>query len=318
MSSDSDSFDEPPQAFDEIKLPFIYVPHGEPEPTEWLERHPDYIKMPATFVPRAHGASRTNVSFDTPPPGQHRSVDGLAASSDAGAPWPPAGGAVSDAMSAATNATYGRTFTSDGPITAFLLADAGLGTAASDYALGQAGTSDLDAQVGNSPLNFSDRSGSLLGEAWSALWNAIIPSAKAAPGETEQDRLKVQMGEKTQDQADEHAGVVQIVPNLSRGPILTPPVVGGGGAFSTYDPSITASGSRYPNVQTNVTVREFQANLIANGYSVVSQATGTNPVTVLSNGSSTYTIYTRTSTGSSGAQYIGPDGNRVKFSLGDP
>jgi len=143
MPSDSHSFDAPPQAFDEIKLPFIYVPHGLPEPTEWIERHPDYIKMPATFVPRARGAPRTNLSFDMPPPGQRPPTDRLAASSDAGASWPPAGGAVSDSMSAATSASYGRSSNSDGPIAAFLLADAGLGTAASDYALGQAGMSNL-------------------------------------------------------------------------------------------------------------------------------------------------------------------------------
>jgi hypothetical protein len=39
--------------FDEIKLPFIFVPHGLPEPTEWVQRHPDYIKLPATLEPRA-------------------------------------------------------------------------------------------------------------------------------------------------------------------------------------------------------------------------------------------------------------------------
>jgi hypothetical protein len=36
---------------------------------------------------------------------------------------------------------------------------------------------------------------------------------------------------------------------------------------------------------------------------------------VLSNGTSTYTIYTRSSTGSAGAQYFGPDGASIKFSL---
>ena len=85
---------------------------------------------------------------------------------------------------------------------------------------------------------------------------------------------------------------------------------------STYDTSITSPGSKYPNGRTDVTASQFQANLIANGYSVQNQGTSTNGAfTVLSNGTSTYTIYTRTSTGAAGVQYIGPNG-AVKFSLG--
>ena len=91
------------------------------------------------------------------------------------------------------------------------------------------------------------------------------------------------------------------------------------GPCSSYDTSITSPGSQYPNVQTNVTKTDFQANLLQNGYNIVKQTNGSNgPVTILSNGQSTYTIYTRTSTGQSGAQYFGPDGNSVKFSLGGP
>ncbi len=48
-----DSRDEPPQSFDEIKMAFVFVRHGDPEPVEFMQRYPDYIKMPATFVPRA-------------------------------------------------------------------------------------------------------------------------------------------------------------------------------------------------------------------------------------------------------------------------
>jgi len=52
---------------------------------------------------------------------------------------------------------------------------------------------------------------------------------------------------------------------------------------------------------------------------VTSQVTGTNgPTTVLTNGQSTYTIYTRTTTGAPGAQYFGPNGVSVKYSLGGP
>jgi hypothetical protein len=76
MPSDSHPFDELSQAFDEIKLPFIFVPHGLPEPPEWLERRPDYIKLPATFVPRARSGGRTNPSSPNSP-WQNAPVGGL-------------------------------------------------------------------------------------------------------------------------------------------------------------------------------------------------------------------------------------------------
>jgi hypothetical protein len=154
MAFDPDSFDELPQAFDEIKLPFIYVPHGEPEPTEWIERHPDYIKLAAEFRPRAGGARRTNLSFDTPPSGQHPSAEGPAAESDPGAPWPPTGGAASDVISAATGPSYGRTFNSDAPIAAFLRANHALAMAASGSMSGQANSSNLHADAGNADANY--------------------------------------------------------------------------------------------------------------------------------------------------------------------
>jgi hypothetical protein len=42
-----------PHSFDAIKPPFIFVPHGAPEPTEWHESHRDGIKLPTPPVPRA-------------------------------------------------------------------------------------------------------------------------------------------------------------------------------------------------------------------------------------------------------------------------
>ena len=156
MASDSGSFDEPPHAFDEIKLPFIYVPHGDPEPAEWIERHPDYIKMPATFIPRARGAGGTNMSFGTPPPGGLRTLDGLAPRPDPGAPWPPAGGAVADAMSAEANDTFDHARVLDDPIAAFLQANHALAMAASGSMSGQANGANLHADAGNDPLNLTD------------------------------------------------------------------------------------------------------------------------------------------------------------------
>ena len=78
-----------PTVFDEIKLPLIYVPHGKPEPIEWLQTDPDYIKLPATFEPRARRSGQTDLSSHSPSPGQRRTVDGLAAPS--GPIWADAG-----------------------------------------------------------------------------------------------------------------------------------------------------------------------------------------------------------------------------------
>ncbi|MCT7313270.1 hemagglutinin [Ralstonia sp. CHL-2022] len=87
------------------------------------------------------------------------------------------------------------------------------------------------------------------------------------------------------------------------------------GPTSTWGTGSTSQGSKYVNVTTNLTATEFQANLVANGYSVTSQGTGKNgDYTVLQKGSSTYTLYTRSSTGQAGAQFFGPSGS-VKFSL---
>ena len=74
----------------------------------------------------------------------------------------------------------------------------------------------------------------------------------------------------------------------------------------------TAGGLK--GINTNVTAEEFSANLQANGYTLKISPNGTN---VLTNGNgSTYSIYTRSSTGASGAQYFGPNGQSLKFNLG--
>src|SRR5262245_14463505 len=41
-----------PAGADEIGIPMIFVPHGHPEPREWMARHPDWVKIPAVMVPR--------------------------------------------------------------------------------------------------------------------------------------------------------------------------------------------------------------------------------------------------------------------------
>ena len=37
---------------DDFAVPFVFVPHGGPEPLEWMAAHPGWVKIPATFVPR--------------------------------------------------------------------------------------------------------------------------------------------------------------------------------------------------------------------------------------------------------------------------
>jgi hypothetical protein len=152
MPDATDSFDEPPHAFDEMKLPFIFVPHGAPEPTEWLERHRDYIKLPATFVPHARSDRRSDLSSGGPPRGQRPTADGLAAPSDPTAPRPPTG----DAMSAASNQTSDHALTSDDPIAAFRRANDALATAASDHALhygqGHAGSATGGVSLVDDPI----------------------------------------------------------------------------------------------------------------------------------------------------------------------
>src|SRR5208282_5159071 len=145
-----------PHVFDELKLPFIFVPHGAPEPTEWLASHPDYIKLPATFVPRARRDGRADRSSGSPPPGQRRSVDGLAASPDPAAPWPPTGNTMSNAMQSATNEASDRASTPDDPIAAYLQANDALATAASGYTSGRVGGAGPDAYAGNDLLNHVD------------------------------------------------------------------------------------------------------------------------------------------------------------------
>jgi hypothetical protein len=45
---------------DDLQVPFIFVPHGDPEPTEWMARHPGWINIPATFVPYGSSPPRRN------------------------------------------------------------------------------------------------------------------------------------------------------------------------------------------------------------------------------------------------------------------
>jgi hypothetical protein len=126
-----------PHVFDELKVPFVFVPHGALEPTEWLANHRDFIKLPATFVPRGRGGDQANLSSDGPPPVQHRTVDGLAA------------------VSAATNQTPEPASSPGDPIAAFCRANDALATAAIAHALEdrprQAGIATADTRPVDDP-----------------------------------------------------------------------------------------------------------------------------------------------------------------------
>jgi hypothetical protein len=60
--------------FDEIKLPFIFVPHGAPEPTEWLRNHTGWTKLPATLEPNSRGDRQVNRLTEVPRHGRHGAV----------------------------------------------------------------------------------------------------------------------------------------------------------------------------------------------------------------------------------------------------
>ncbi len=49
---------ENPERLEDLEIPFLFVPHGAPEPAVWMARHPGWAKIPATFVPRDPTAGR--------------------------------------------------------------------------------------------------------------------------------------------------------------------------------------------------------------------------------------------------------------------
>ncbi len=157
----------------------IFVPHDAPEPTEWLQSHPDHIKLPATFVPGAGSDGRTNPSSGSPPPGQRGTVDGLAPPPNPTAPWRPTENAVSNATQAGTNESSDRTFIGADPIAAYCRANEALATAAGRHVSEHAVASNPSADVGNAPADRTTPLSSLAEQVASAIWHAIIPPAEA-------------------------------------------------------------------------------------------------------------------------------------------
>ncbi len=142
-----------PHSFDEIKLPFSFVPHGEPEPADVVGSYADWIKLPATFVPDGHGDGQSNPSFGSQRPAQRRSIDGLTASSAVAAPGSPAGDSTSDPASEETGGTAGSAPIADDPIAAFGRASDGLARAASGHVAGFGSGPVASAAVGMSKVD---------------------------------------------------------------------------------------------------------------------------------------------------------------------
>jgi RHS repeat-associated protein len=123
------------------------------------------------------------------------------------------------------------------------------------------------------------------------------------------------------------AGIVGLIilgPSLwleaPAGPLLTDLGISGDAGVLTEIADVTAAGSRYANIATKLSPQEFQSNLVSSGYKIIRQTTGMNgPVTVLSNGAKTYTIYTSTSTGAASAQVTNAAGEILsKIRFGGP
>jgi len=147
-----------PHVFDEFKLPFIFVPHDAPEPTEWLASHPDHIKLPATFVPSTDGDDGFDRPSGGPPPDERRTVDGLTAPPDPAAPRPATGNTMSSALQTASNEGSARILVADNPVAAYLRANDALATGASNHASGRgAGPGEPTGTVSKADVVSTDR-----------------------------------------------------------------------------------------------------------------------------------------------------------------
>ena len=56
---DRPDFDRP--GFHDLVTPFIFVPHGAPDPVEWKKANPGWVSFPATFIPHTQPGRRYTV-----------------------------------------------------------------------------------------------------------------------------------------------------------------------------------------------------------------------------------------------------------------
>jgi RHS repeat-associated protein len=190
--------------------------------------------------------------------------------------------------------------------------------------IGHQGGMHLYAYTANDPLNAVDPDGLLLEAAAAAVSDGVQQSLDSASNTLHAMALdfeddKSLLLSKTLNSlvflgplGQELSGAVSSATSFIRGIGVAAEGAEAAGEFSLYDSTGGLKG-----LNTNVTADEFSANLRANGYSAT-QTTGTNgAVSVLQNGQgSTWTIYTRSSTVNMGAQFIGPNGQFLKYNLG--
>ncbi len=59
LDPDRPDFDRP--GFNDLVTPFIFVPHGAPDPVAWKKANPGWVSFPATFIPHKQSGRRYTV-----------------------------------------------------------------------------------------------------------------------------------------------------------------------------------------------------------------------------------------------------------------
>ncbi len=153
---------------DTLRVPFIFVRHGDPEPLEWMAQHPDWVKIPTVMIPRRSRHHPANGGpyprFDTPPVKPAAPAEPDEAEWPAGKPMAaPLRGAMSRLRPGGQPPQYpgglgappGTPGTGD-PVAAFLRADAALQTRVSHPAGNQPAIRIEDATFGHGNRHVSD------------------------------------------------------------------------------------------------------------------------------------------------------------------
>ena len=70
---------------DELRVPFVFVPDGAPDPVEWMAEHPGWVRFPATLVPHEPSAPEPDPS-PSPPAGSRTELYPMGVPVSLGAP----------------------------------------------------------------------------------------------------------------------------------------------------------------------------------------------------------------------------------------